>query len=83
MPDNAWAEYLQGCRLTSKFVKNLSAAARAAGLTPSELHRIEGGDVQPTPQQCVALLRVYGTVPPCACGCGRDLRIGDRKGPSI
>ena len=72
-----YATYIEGCRLTSRFGRNLSAAARAAGMSASYLHLIEGGDLLPPPQQYVTLLTLYGTVPPVVCACGRDLRQGD------
>ena len=73
----SYGAYLEGCRLTSKFGRSLTGAAKAAGMSPSFLHKIEGAEVVPTPRQFVALLRLYDTVPPVECACGRDLRVCD------
>ena len=53
------ARLFRKARAGSKYVKNLSAAARAAGITPSYLHRIEGAETLASPDRYVALCELY------------------------
>jgi len=54
------AIYFGDLRKDSTYARNLSAAARAAGITPSYLHRIENGEVIASLQCYVDLCRLYG-----------------------
>lgn len=57
------ARYFRSLRTKSRFASNLSAAARAAGITPSYLHRIEGAEVQASADCYVKLCGIYDVVP--------------------
>ncbi len=57
------ARTLRDLRANSRYQKNLSAAARAAGITPSYLHRIEGGEALASAECYVNVCRAYGVSP--------------------
>lgn len=57
------ARYFRDKRANSPFASNLSAAARAAGITPSYLHRIEGAEVQASAACYVKLCGIYDVAP--------------------
>ena len=58
-PQLPTAADLREARSRSKYQHNLSAAARAAGLVPSALHMIEGGERAPTADEAAALGDLY------------------------
>jgi hypothetical protein len=57
------AGILREARSASKYARNLSSAARAAGITPSYLHRIEGAETLASADCYVSLCRIY-EIPP-------------------
>lgn len=54
-----WACLLRKLRSESKYADNLTAAARAAGIKPSRLHKLEGGEDVPDFDEGVHLLIIY------------------------
>lgn len=54
------ARMLRHARALSKFARNMSAAARAAGITPSYLHRLEGAEVIASASCYARVCAVYG-----------------------
>ena len=54
------AELLENARAQSPYARNLSAAARAAGLSPSYLHKIEGAEVMASAAVYGKLCNLYG-----------------------
>jgi len=53
------ARLFRSARAGSKYAKNLSAAARAAKITPSYLHRIEGAETLASADCYVGLCELY------------------------
>ena len=73
------AYYLRDGRAASRYAKNLSAAARAAGLTPSRLHRFERASAQGADEEYSALCDLYGiargpTAPGRFAGAGSEVQ---------
>ncbi len=54
------ARFFRSLRMSSRYAKNLSAAARAAEITPSYLHRIEGAEVIASAECVTRLCKLYG-----------------------
>ena len=53
------AEIFEEARKKTKFAQNLSAAARAAGISPSYLHKIEGAEITASANCYADLCRLY------------------------
>ena len=53
------AETFERARLKSRYAGNLSAAARAAGISPSYLHKIEGAEITASAACYARLCRLY------------------------
>jgi len=58
------AGFLRGARAGSKYHKNLSAAARRAGIAPSRLHQFERAELLPTAEELRTLCELIYDVDP-------------------
>ena len=59
----AVAEIVTRARLQSQYANNLSAAARAIGISPSYLHRIENANAEASADTLVLIMAIYGKRP--------------------